>query len=185
MAEMAVSVKATQLCVNPAMSAVRRAPRVRCIKGCSRKLLRNAGYTRCMDREARLRDICAEYGLLSIYLFGSRAEDGGRRFRGQSVDGAGSDLDGGVFGGGGVVAAARLGALLVALEDLFAPLRVDLVPLDRVDPLFQFAAIQGERIAASDSTSADEKELDVMRRAADLLPFQRQLEMEEFGVSTS
>ena len=72
-----------------------------------------------------------------------------------------------------------------ALEDLLAPLRVDLVPLDRVDPLFQFAAIQGERIAASDSTAADERELEVMRRAADLLPFQRQLEMEEFGVSTS
>jgi predicted nucleotidyltransferase len=138
-----------------------------------------------MDRTARLHDICAEYGLLSIYLFGSRTEDGARRIRGQVTDGAGSDLDVGVFGRGGVVAAARLGALQVALEDLFAPLRVDLVPLDRVDPLFQFAAIQGERIAASDSTAADERELEVMRRAADLLPFQRQLEIEKFGVSTS
>ena len=138
-----------------------------------------------MDRTARLHDICAEYGLLLIYVFGSRTEDGARRIRGKVVDGAGSDLDVGVFGRGGVVAAARLGALQVALEDLFAPLRIDLVPLDRVDPLFQFAAIQGERIAASDSTAADERELEVMRRAADLLPFQRQLEMEKFGVSTS
>ena len=138
-----------------------------------------------MDRTARLHDICAEYGLLSIYLFGSRAEDGVHRIRGLVADGAGSDLDVGVFGNRGVVAAARLGALQAALEDLLAPLRVDLVPLDRVDPLFQFAAIQGERIAASDSTAADERELEVMRRAADLLPFQRQLEMEEFGVSTS
>ncbi len=138
-----------------------------------------------MDQEARLHDICAEYGLLSIYLFGSRTEDGARRIRGQVVNGAGSDLDVGVFGRGGVVDAAYLGALQAALEDLFAPLRVDLVPLDRVDPLFQFAAIQGERIAASDSTAADERELEVMRRAADLLPFQRQLEIEKFGVSTS
>jgi predicted nucleotidyltransferase len=138
-----------------------------------------------MDRITRLHAICAEYGLLSIYLFGSRAEDGARRIRGQMVDEAGSDLDVGVFGRDGVVAAARLGALQAALEDLFAPLRVDLVPLDQVDPLFRFAAMQGERIATCDSTAADEKELDVMRRAADLLPFQRQLEMEEFGVSTS
>jgi predicted nucleotidyltransferase len=138
-----------------------------------------------MDREARLHDICAEYGLLSIYLFGSRAEDGARRIRGELVDGAGSDLDVGVFGRGGAVAVARLGALQAALEDLFAPLRVDLVPLDHVDPLFQFAAIQGERVATCDSTAADERELEVMRRAADLLPFQRQLEIEEFGVSTS
>ena len=143
------------------------------------------GYTHCMDRSAQLHDICAEHGLLSIYLFGSRAEDGVRRIRGQMVDGAGSDLDVGVFGRGGPVAATRLGALQATLEDLFAPLRVDLVPLDRVDPLFRFAAIQGERIAASDSTAADERELDVMRRAADLLPFQRELEMEKFGVSTS
>ena len=138
-----------------------------------------------MDRADRLHDICAEYGLLSIYLFGSRAEDGMRQIRGRIVNAAGSDLDVGVFGRRGVVAAARLGALQAALEDLFVPLRVDLVPLDHVDPLFQFAAIQGERIAACDSTAADERELEVMRRAADLLPFQRQLEMEKFGVSTS
>ena len=108
-----------------------------------------------------------------------------RRVRGENIDGAGSDLDVGFFGRRGAIAAARLGSLQAALEDLFAPLRVDLVPLDRVDPLFQFAAIQGERIAVSDSTAADEKELGVMRRAADLLPFQRQLEIDMFGVSTS
>jgi hypothetical protein len=78
-----------------------------------------------------------------------------------------------------------VGALQVALEEVFAPLRVDLVPLDLVDPLFQFAAVRGERVAAPDSTAADEKELEVMRRAADLLPIQRQLELETFGVSTS
>jgi len=138
-----------------------------------------------MDRMARLQEICADYGLLSVYVFGSRAEDGVQRIFGRSVDGTGSDLDVGVFGRKGTVSVARLGALQAALEELFAPLRVDLVPLDRVDPLFQFAAIQGERITVADSTAADEKELEVMRRAADLLPFQRQLEIEQFGVSTS
>jgi len=138
-----------------------------------------------MGTTAHLHEICGEFGLLSIYLFGSRADDGARRIRGQMVNGAGSDLDVGVFGRGGRVAAARLGALQSALEDVFAPLHVDLVLLDRVDPLFRFAGIQGERIATSNSTAADEKELEVMRRAADLLPFQRQMEMETFGTSTS
>lgn len=142
-------------------------------------------YTRVMDRKARLQEICAEYSLLSIYVFGSRTEDGMRLILGHSVDGVGSDLDVGVFGQRGAVPVARLGALQAVLEDLFAPLRVDLVPLDKVDPLFQYAAIQGDRITMSDSTAADEKELEVMRRAADLLPFQRQLEIEKFGVSTS
>lgn len=138
-----------------------------------------------MEHAPRLRDICAEFGLLSVYLFGSRAADGAKVLSGQRVDRAGSDLDVGFFGLAGAVAAARLGALQAAVEEVFAPLRVDLVPLDHVDPMFQFAAIRGERIAAIDSTAADERELEVMRRAADLLPFQRALEIDAFGVSTS
>jgi predicted nucleotidyltransferase len=138
-----------------------------------------------MDRLERLRALCANFGLMAVYLFGSRAGDGGRRLRGDEVDAAGSDLDVGIFGHSGPIPPERMGALQVALEDVFAPLRVDLVPLDHVDPLFQFAAVQGQRVAAPDSTAADEKELEVMRRAADLLPIQRQLEIEEFGVSTS
>jgi predicted nucleotidyltransferase len=133
----------------------------------------------------RLDDICREFDLLSVYLFGSRADDGLRRFRGDDVGGQGSDLDVGVFFVSRNPDAGRLGKLQVALEELFAPLRVDLVPLDRVDPLFQFRAIDGHRIAVTNSTAADERELEVMRRAADLLPFQRQAEMDTFGVATS
>ena len=79
----------------------------------------------------------------------------------------------------------EMGALQAALADVFPPFRVDLVPLDRVDPLFQFAAVDGIRVAAPDSTAADDHELLVMRRAADLLPFQRELEIERFGVATT
>ena len=138
-----------------------------------------------MDPATRIRAICAEYGLLSVYLFGSRQHDGERRIKGEPVNGVGSDLDVGFFGFRGPIPASRLGALQVGLEEVFSPLHVDLVPLDRVDPLFQYAAIQGERVAAVNTTMADEKELEVMRRAADLLPIQRELEVDEFGVSTS
>jgi len=138
-----------------------------------------------MEPATRIREICTEYGLLSVYVFGSRRHDGERRINGESVNGVGSDLDVGFFGLQGPIPASRLGALHVGLEEVFAPLRVDLVPLDQVDPLFQYAAIQGERIAAANTTVADEKELEVMRRAADLLPIQRELEVDEFGVSTS
>jgi predicted nucleotidyltransferase len=133
----------------------------------------------------RLNDICREHGLLSVYLFGSRADDGLRRLQGLQVAGAGSDLDVGVFFQSRQLDVRRLGVLQIALEEIFGPLRVDLVPLDRVDPLFQFRAVDGHRVAATDSTAADERELEVMRRAADLLPFQRQAEMDTFGVATS
>jgi hypothetical protein len=53
-----------------------------------------------------------------------------------------------------------------------------------VDALFQFAAIQGHRVVVGDSTRADLFELYVMRRAAELLPIQRRIERELFGVTT-
>ena len=132
-----------------------------------------------------LLEICREFELLSVYLFGSRADDGLRLLRGEPVSAKGSDLDVGVFSMSRNPDVDRLGELQVALEEVFDPLRVDLVPLDHVDPLFQFRAIDGHRIATTNSTATDERELEVMRRAADLLPFQRQAELDTFGVATS
>ena len=132
-----------------------------------------------------LEPICREFGVLSVYLFGSRADDGLRVLRGEQVAASGSDLDVGVFFVSPQVDSSALGRLQIALEDLFEPLRVDLVPLDRVDPLFQFRAIDGHRVATTESNAADERELEVMRRAADLLPFQREAELAIFGVATS
>jgi predicted nucleotidyltransferase len=131
-----------------------------------------------------LEDLCRRQGVLALYLFGSRADDGRRRLAGEPVTGSGSDLDIAVLFGDSAATLRRLAALQVALEELFAPLRVDLVPIQRVDPLVQFAAIDGLRIAALDTTRADRFELDVMRRAAEVLPIQRQRERDVFGFST-
>jgi hypothetical protein len=62
---------------------------------------------------------------------------------------------------------------------------VDLVPLDTVDALVQFAAIDGHRVAVADPARVDRYELDVMRRAAELLPLERWIEHERFGVVTT
>ena len=63
--------------------------------------------------------------------------------------------------------------------------RYSRTPLQRVDALFQFAAIDGERVFAADVDQADLYELVVMRKAAELLPIQRAIEHDRFGVSTS
>lgn len=81
--------------------------------------------------------------------------------------------------------APDLTGLQIALEDIFAPLRVDLVPLAVVDSLFQSRAIDGQRVFAAEPERADRRELVIMRRAADLLPLQRATERERFGVATS
>lgn len=129
-------------------------------------------------------DLCHRHSILALYLFGSRAGDGLKRLAGLPAEGRGSDLDVGVVFDRPVVDHGCLGSLQVDLEDLFDPLRVDLVPLQRVDPLFQFAAIDGHRIAATDTTRADLFELLVLRRAAEALPLERQRERQIFGVTT-
>ena len=138
-----------------------------------------------MDRRAMLDEQCRTAGVLALYLFGSRAADGLRALQGDAVDGSGSDLDVGVVFAGRDADIAKLPMLQVALEDAYAPLRIDLVPLQRVDALFQFSAVDGVRVFAADVYRADLFELVVMRKAAELLPIQRAIERERFGVATS
>jgi predicted nucleotidyltransferase len=129
--------------------------------------------------------VCEKHGVLALYLFGSRAEDGVRVLAGEPVATGGSDLDVGVFFEQHHPGHNLLASLLVDLEDLFSPLRVDLVPLASVDALFQFRAIDGRRVYSANRERVARLELDVLRRAADLLPTQRRLERELFGVATS
>jgi predicted nucleotidyltransferase len=138
-----------------------------------------------MDRQKALNHLSEESGLLAVYLFGSRADDGLRLLRGEEVSPEGSDLDIGIVFRGPLEDLWILSRLQVDLEDIFEPLRVDVVPLQRVDALFQFSAIDGHRVAATDSHELAEYELLVMSQAADLLPIQRRIEIERFGVHTS
>lgn len=137
------------------------------------------------ERRARLLRVCGARAVEAAYLFGSRARDGERALAGGGGESAGSDLDVGVLFAEAAAGPDQMASLQVELEEVFAPLRVDLVPLDRVDALFQFRAVDGLRIYARDPGLVDRWELAVMRRAADLLPIQRQLERDLFGVSTS
>jgi predicted nucleotidyltransferase len=137
------------------------------------------------SRQDLLGRICRERGLLAVYLFGSRADDGLRLLRGETVQAEGSDLDIGIVFRDPSWSPGILSWLQVDFEDLFEPLRVDLVPLQRVDALFQFNAIDGHRVTTTDSDQADRYELAVMSRAEELLPIQRQIEIERFGASTT
>lgn len=142
-------------------------------------------YTGGMMRRDALRESCESLGVMALYLFGSRADEGLRVLDGDTPSPGGSDLDIGVLLDRGSSSPGTRARLQVALEDVFAPLAVDLVPLDRVDALFQFRAIDGHRIFASDTGTVDRYELLTLRRAAELLPIQRELERAEFGVATS
>ena len=62
----------------------------------------------------------------------------------------------------------------MALEDLFDVGRVDLVVLPEADPFLAVNVIRGERLFADNAYLADEYDLYVLRRAADLLPLERE-----------
>ncbi len=138
-----------------------------------------------MDPRRKLDQICHHHGLLSVYLFGSRADDGLRLLAGEAVPREGSDLDVGLVFLDPAFDVWELSRLQIAFEDLFEPLVVDLVPLQKVDPIFQFRSIDGHCIAETDATRNAYYELAVMRLASELLPIQRRIERELFGVSTT
>lgn len=138
-----------------------------------------------MDRSQLLDAVCRRHGIAAVYLFGSRADDGKKALAGDPIPAGASDLDVGVLFDDPRFHPRVLPRLQIELDEVFDPLRVDLVPLQRLDALFQFEAIDGHRVAAADPLAADEYELLVMRRAAELLPIERALELDMFGVSTA
>jgi predicted nucleotidyltransferase len=138
-----------------------------------------------MDRREALARACRQHGIAAVYLFGSRADDGLALLDGAQRSGSGSDLDVGLLLSETAAPLMQLAQLQVAFEDIFAPLRADLVPLDRVDPISGFRMINGHRVFAQPSRFADLMELEIMRSASELLHIQRALELEGFGVHTA
>lgn len=124
---------------------------------------------------AALEALCRRFQVHILYAFGSRGREALAWLDG---DGHGlppgpSDLDIGVKPAEPLDIRRKV-ELAIALEDLFAVNRVDLVVLPEADPFLAVNVIRGERLFADDSYLADEYDLYILRRAADLLPFERE-----------
>lgn len=124
----------------------------------------------------RLRVFCVQNRLEILYVFGSRAGEISRYVK----EGAGiapensSDVDIAVR----VALDRRLSVkdkveMTSALEDLLGVDHVDLAFLHEADPFLAANIIRGERLFCMDEYLADEYELYILRRAADLAPFER------------
>lgn len=104
----------------------------------------------------------SESGLLGLYLFGSRAS-------GDMHETSDVDL-------GALFASSPDVWKLLGLEDrleLAVDSKVDLVDLGKASAFLALDIIRGERIYSSDPVACDLFDLYVMRRAADLAPFER------------
>jgi predicted nucleotidyltransferase len=112
----------------------------------------------------RIAALCAgQPDVVGVYLFGSRARGEAR---------PDSDLDLAVL----CDPPASLDRLLQLEGELDAALglRVQLVDLGRAKPFLALAAVDGERVFASDGRRLDELDLYVLRRAGDLAHFERE-----------
>lgn len=98
----------------------------------------------------------------ALYVFGSRADDSAR---------PDSDLDVGVLFSSRQPLESTL-RLADALQQSTG-LAVDVVDAGRANAFLALDIVRGERVFAGDPVHADEFELYVLRRAGDLLPFER------------
>jgi hypothetical protein len=127
-----------------------------------------------MSPQQTLDRLCRDNGVLAVYLFGPRADDGLRLLRGEEeVPREGSDLK------IGVMVRDDFDPLVLSqfqegLQHVFSPLKIDLIPLQEVDALTQFSAIDGHRVAVTDADVADRLELAAMSMAEEMLWLQRQ-----------
>lgn len=127
---------------------------------------------------ARLVALCDRFGVDILYVFGSRAAEVAAALHQDpppALEPGGSDVDIGVKGGGeqgwGIKTKVELA---IALELLLGVDRVDLVDLAQADPFLAVNVMRGERLFARDADEADDYELYLLRRAADLAPLERE-----------
>ena len=130
-----------------------------------------------------LQALAIKHGLQLIYAFGSRAGEAldfidGRK---QQLTPGPSDLDIGVKPSTRLTVNDKVD-VASQLEDLFGVPRVDLVLLPEASTFLALEIVSGELLYAEDLHQEAEYQLYVMRKAAELLPFQRAKERMMLGI---
>ena len=124
----------------------------------------------------KLFDLCREYGVRDLYVFGSRTEEISAMVRTLPLSQPPTDADVDI----GILPEPSIHwntdkkvNLTIELEDLFHAGRVDLVLLPEADPFLSADLIAGELLYTKDPDQQARYELFVLRRAGDLLPFKK------------
>ena len=136
------------------------------------------------DLQRGLEALAAEYGLLAIYVFGSRAHEIAARAAGRPLTAAhpASDVDVGVEPlRGRTLSAQNRVRLMQQIETLLAARRVDLVILPAATAFLAADVVRGELLLATDLDAEAEVQLFYLRRAADLAPLLREQWRETVG----
>lgn len=130
------------------------------------------------ELRSALADLCRSWQVADLYVFGSRAPEILARTRGEFVEPEsgleGSDVDVGIrLRRGATLDVDEVVALTGALEELLDVPRVDVVIVPAAPPFLALEVIRGELLHCQDPHDQAEFELYVLRRAGDLIGFQR------------
>ncbi len=121
--------------------------------------------------------LCDRHRIDALYLFGSRAEETRDMLQGRppAEPHGTSDVDVGVLPARGLSLSPREKVRLMAeLEDLLGAARVDLVVLPEASAFLAADVISGEIVFDRHPDDTARYELYVLRRAGDLLPYERE-----------
>lgn len=126
------------------------------------------------EREKLLEQIAGKYHLQMVYAFGSRSNEAFEFLKGrlERLASADSDLDIAVKPRTSLNVQEKV-EIALALEDLFGILRVDLIVLPEVPTLLAYEGVTGELLYAEDDTLEAEYQLYIMRKTAELLPYEK------------
>ncbi len=137
--------------------------------------------------QSALQAIAADYRLLAIYVFGSRAQEVAAAAGGDRVSPAhpDSDVDIGVLPLRDHVLSAQDRVRLVhRRETLLQTPRIDLLVLPEAEAFLAADVVRGELLLAVDLDAEAEAQLYYLRRAADLAPLLREQWRETIGGAT-
>jgi predicted nucleotidyltransferase len=121
-----------------------------------------------------IKNIASRYGLQIIYAFGSRAKEALDLVedRIEHFSSTPSDLDIGVKSERPLTVEEKV-EIAILFEDLFDVPRVDLIVLSEAPVSLVLEIVTGEILYMQDTTFEAEYQLYIMRRAADLLPYEQ------------
>lgn len=124
--------------------------------------------------QREIKRLANRYDLQLIYAFGSRAKEVFALIHGKkaSLPPSSSDLDIGLKSHRPLSVEEKV-KIAVFLEDLFGVPRVDVVMLADAPVMLALEIVQGELLFAQDDRHEAEYQLYIMRRAAELAPFER------------
>lgn len=132
------------------------------------------GFQDGMEMKEKITQFATQYRLQMIYAFGSRAKEALDLIEGriECLTSTSSDLDIGVKPEKPLTVEEKV-EIAIFFEDLFNVPRVDVVVIPDAPIFLALEIVTGEILYKQDATYEAEYQLFIMRRAAELIPYER------------